>query len=260
MDELVNSLTALGFTATEAKVYLILVRDGEGTGDQVARSLGLARSSVYAALDGLFAAGAVFLRDEESSIYTAKDPDQLISERKKAYNENADDLKEKLESLGEDQKSSSSFYNVGSLEAILQKAVEILDNAGRAVYINTDFNLSSLEQPIREAADRGVRILLFSFHNFSLGDLPVEYYRRKYTSEVPCESHRLMITSDREQTLVAGGSGSSYRGVFTENPLMSRIVAEHIHLDIYIQKAGRGFEKRIESGELLLGTPHESRL
>ena len=71
MEKLVESLTALGFTPTEARVYLVLVRDGEGTGYQAARSLGLSRSSVYAALDGLFAAGAVYLKDGETSVYTA---------------------------------------------------------------------------------------------------------------------------------------------------------------------------------------------
>ena len=259
MDKMVDSLVTLGFTATEARVYLVLVRDGTATGYQVARNLGLSRSSVYSALDGLFSAGAVFLKDGEVSEYSPKDPKILIAERRKAYLESAAELETSLADFGGRQ-PSTSFFNIPSMEGIQAKARELIDGADRSLYMNTDFDLPPLEESLAAAGERGVRILLFSFRDYGDLTLPLEYYHRKTVFPETCDHHRMMIVADDNRTLVAGGSGSSYRGVFTANPLMARIVSEHIHLDIYIQKAGESFQNRINSGELLLGTLHESRL
>jgi sugar-specific transcriptional regulator TrmB len=46
-------LVPFGFTPTESLIYEVLLTEGPGTGYTIARAAGLARATVYAALEGL---------------------------------------------------------------------------------------------------------------------------------------------------------------------------------------------------------------
>ena len=49
----IDALMVLGFTQTEAKVYCAMVSEESANGYQIAKTLNLSRSSVYAALENL---------------------------------------------------------------------------------------------------------------------------------------------------------------------------------------------------------------
>ncbi len=258
MENLTERLESLGFSPAEARVYLTLVREGTQTGYQVAKQLGVARSSVYAALDSLFRAGAVFLRDGDASEYSAKDPRILIAERKKAFRDNADRLEEELAAY-RPGREGESYYNLTGIDALRDKARELLEGSRREVYMNTDFDLDGLADAVIGAAARGVRIVLFSFRDYGEPGLPLEFYHKP--SRQPCTgNNRLMLVADRHDTLVGGGSPvGGYRGTFTAHPLMAEIVAEHIHLDIYLLRTERRLGRSVLDDNVLLGTEHETQ-
>jgi sugar-specific transcriptional regulator TrmB len=71
-------LERFGFTATESKVYLALLRLSPATGYSVAREAGLARANTYGALQTMATRGVVTRLPGRPARYVADDPDTLI--------------------------------------------------------------------------------------------------------------------------------------------------------------------------------------
>ena len=72
-------LARFGFTSTEAKVYLALLRLSPATGYAVAREAGLARANTYGALETLATRGVVARLPGRPARFVAEDPEALVS-------------------------------------------------------------------------------------------------------------------------------------------------------------------------------------
>ncbi len=72
-------LRKFGFTATEARVYLALLKVSPATGYAVAREAGLARANTYAALERLAARGIAARLPGRPARFAAADPATLTS-------------------------------------------------------------------------------------------------------------------------------------------------------------------------------------
>ncbi len=102
---MVENLTKLGFSEKEAKIYLILLRNGPALASTLAARTGLKRVSVYSILDGLCSRGVVsYEATELGRRYLPHDPECLLYslEREKAELQVKWDLaKECVNSLAE---------------------------------------------------------------------------------------------------------------------------------------------------------------
>jgi len=72
-------LERFGFTSTESRVYLALLRQSPATGYVVAREAGLARANAYSALESLAARGAVSRLPGRPARFVAEEPEALVS-------------------------------------------------------------------------------------------------------------------------------------------------------------------------------------
>ena len=72
------NLERFGFTATESKVYLTLLRLSPATGYAVARESGLARANTYGALETMASRGVVTRLPGRPARFVAEDPDTLV--------------------------------------------------------------------------------------------------------------------------------------------------------------------------------------
>lgn len=71
-------LVRFGFTATESRVYVALVRLSPATGYAVAREAGLARANTYGALETMAGRGIVTRLPGRPARYVAEDPETLV--------------------------------------------------------------------------------------------------------------------------------------------------------------------------------------
>ena len=77
--DLVAALGGMGFTQSEAKVYLVLLRNNPATGYQLSKVSGVPRSMVYEALGRLDARGAVLKsREAKATLYRPLPPQALL--------------------------------------------------------------------------------------------------------------------------------------------------------------------------------------
>ncbi|MFW2491319.1 TrmB family transcriptional regulator [Clostridium chromiireducens] len=259
MDEIIRLLEKLNFSKTEAAVYIDLLKNSSSNGYKIAKNLNISRSSVYSTLDNLYKKGVIFLVPGDSQVYKAENPSVLMEKIKKEFNETTDSLTNKLKDL-ETCKVEERYINIVGYDNITLKIKQLLLEAKKEVYINTDINLSRFEDELSKIAERGVRIIVFSFKNQVLGDIPIEIYTH---ADLKCQGKetRMMLVIDCEKTLVAdrGPHREEFLGVFTDNILLASIVSEHIHNDIYILKLKELYGENLINNDIKLNSILENR-
>jgi sugar-specific transcriptional regulator TrmB len=72
-------LTPFGFTPTEGLIYEVLLKGGPGTGYTIARTAGIARANVYAALEGLVTKGAARVEEGRPRQFRPEPPTTLLA-------------------------------------------------------------------------------------------------------------------------------------------------------------------------------------
>lgn len=259
MNEILDCLCRLNFSKLEAQIYVALLDGGELSGYQIAKKIGASRSSVYPALEVMLKKGYIRLLPEETQIYRAQNPVALIGRLKGEFCESADAARSMLESLYQDT-HEERFTNIKGFDTIVANVKEILRSAEQEVYMNTDFDLHLFEAEFKALAEKGIRVIVFSFASLNHDGLPVEFYTH---GDPGCDDEmpsRMMIAADEKSTLVADKSpvAGNWLGTVTNNALMVSIVCEHIHNDIYLlrlkQKYGNLF-----SSDILLNTMFERK-
>lgn len=259
MDEIIKLLEKLNFSKTEAAVYIDLLKNSSSNGYKIAKNLNISRSSVYSALDNLYKKGVVFLVPGDSQVYKAENPSVLIEKIKNEFNETTNLLNDKLKDL-ETSNIEERYVNILGYDNIIVKIKQLLLEAKKEVYINTDINLSKFEEELKQIAEKGVRIIVFSFKHQGLEGIPVEIYTH---CNLDCEGKetRIMLVVDCKKTLVAdrGPHREEFLGVFTENILLASIASEHIHNDIYILKLKKIYGDNLINNDIKLNTILENR-
>lgn len=259
MNEILTLLEKLNFSKTEAAVYINLLQHSSLNGYQIAKNLNMSRSSVYSALDNLYKRGVVFLLSGDSKSYKPEKPVNLINKLKNDFNQTTDLLETKLSEL-ESATPENRYLNIEGYDNIVSKAKEILLTAEKEVYVNTDFDLQGFADEFIELCKRGVRIIVFSFCDLDTKGLPIEIYTHHDTS---CSSipTRIMLVVDCKTTLIAdrGPHRAEFLGTFTDNVLLTSIVSEHIHNDIYILKLKNKYKKNLIDEDITINTMLENR-
>jgi sugar-specific transcriptional regulator TrmB len=237
MNQLEEKLSALGLSSQESRVYLSLLRGGRMTGYQIAKDLGISRSGVYNVLQSLYRRGAAYLLPGETNVYEAADPEGFIGELEQRFSAAAGSLKNDLRSF-KGAGDRELFFNIRGKGPMLEKVRGIIDGSKSEILINTDIPVAEFEPSLSAACARGVRVIMFSFFPQDLGELPIIFYQAPANPEpghqVCAGDSRLMLTADMERCILGGLSRGEFAATFSANPLLTSVIAEHIHIDIYL--------------------------
>lgn len=235
-DVLIAKLMQFGFSKTDAQVYIALLKHGRSSGYKIAKEIGLSRSSVYSSIDTLYAQQYIHLSDSHTKEYSAKAPNILLDELEKRTVDSCSYLKNELNKIFSLDENEEFIFNLTGYDAWLKKVRETFHSAEKEIYLNTDFNLSLFKDEISEVIQRGVRVIVFSFNKIKKIHPAIELYSRLDIEETLFPSRRFMMVIDMKKALIFSNTETSSQGVFTNNDLMLKIVAEHIHADIYLSK------------------------
>ncbi|MDN3682211.1 helix-turn-helix domain-containing protein [Vibrio tapetis subsp. quintayensis] len=251
MSEIVTKLMDFGFTKTDAMVYITLLKNGRSSGYKIAKEISLSRSSVYSSIDNLYSNGFIFLSDGDTKEYEAKSPDLIFSQIEKKTITNIAILKKELSKMAL-QEEKEFVYNVSGYDNLVQKAKELINQAHVEIYLNSDFRLSLFKRELCEAIERGVRVIGFSFNKLETPHEKMEMYSRSEDPEQDYPSHRFMLVADMKLAL-AFSHRDETMGLYTNNKLMVKMIAEHIHSDIYLTE----YERANLENRVRINTIHE---
>ncbi len=257
-EELYLNLEKFGFSKMESIIYVELLKNKCMTGYQIAKNLNIARASVYPVLEELLKKGAVLLISGEPNQYRAEEPVTLISRMNSEYNKRAELLKKGLSEINKSD-SGKKYVNIEGMENIIAKVKEMLLRSNREVYINTDFELEYFKSEFEILKERGVRIILFTFANIETKEFPLEIYHNKIETS-KCKNKIIMMVSDMNMALTAGvEENGEFIGTVSENRLFTKIIAEHIHHDIYLLNLKNKNGKDMIEKDILIGSIQEKR-
>ena len=237
MENLRRSLEGLGFSALEVNIYLILLDNGAMSPYQISKNVDISRSSIYNALEHMLNKGMVEVIPEDTVMYVAKEPEVLLNKVELDYKKNIsgakDGLKNYLETRYEDKIAVIKGY-----DNIICKVKNIIDNANEEVFINTNIELDVFEDEFRQAVERNVRIIVFSFVTTHSAIQEVEVYSHERERTVKNSDSRIMIVADENLVLIADADNArgNWSGTVSNNKLMKDVIREHIHNDIYMLK------------------------
>lgn len=257
MEHVIAILEGFRFTKTEALVYVNLLQNGHLTGYQIAKNIGLSRSSVYNALNVLYRKGVVFMLPGESNQFRALESDVLIPRLRKEYEEATEALEQALAHI-EVPDSGGRFLNIEGFDNLIVKAKELLKTAEREVLINTDFDPFLFKTELEYLKTKGVRCILFSFNDMDCESLALEIYSHGYPRKEGRMNSRLMLSIDHKMTLIGSSqTGNRFVGTVTENTLLASIVAEHIHHDIYLLNLKKANGRELVNADIALNSDFE---
>lgn len=253
----IESLTDLGFSSTEAKVYCTMVSEEKMNGYQIAKVLGISRSSVYGALENLLEKGAIVSIPGATSEYAVVEPSELIDKIVAKYKKSADSAKNMLETLAVKKRSTTYFANIKGRNNLLDAVRAMINSAGREILLNTSMDLKPFARELAEAKKRGVRVIIFSWLNLNLYGIDAEFYCNDISATHSCEQRFSMVV-DNLSCIIGSNDGSEFipytdifsdvekikmsqededfLGMKSENRLMVNIIQEYIHFDIYLNK------------------------
>lgn len=263
-DKLIERLEQLNFKIVEAKVYVALVKYHELNGSQIAKKINTSRSSVYAALNTLYERGIIYLVPGDTNLYRAEKPEVLVEKIRISFEETTSTLAEDLHQL-EEEDTEKNYYNLKGTHNFISKAKELLLYAEKEVYINTCLDLQMFKKEFDTLAERGVRIIVFTYSKMNVNGLPIDLYRHHiadYDETISRKDEiRFMLVVDLNYTLICATRDENMEmmGTFTENQLLANIVSEHIHHDIYLLKLKEKYKKELIEKDILLSSLLEKK-
>lgn len=257
MERVIEELQKFNFSKLEAQIYFCLLNNGELNGSQISRILGLARTSVYAALDSLYHKGHINMLAGEPTQYSVQDPKLLVEKIKSGYSESIDFIEKSLKDF-QVNKKEEQYWNIKGSSNIISYAKTLLSKAENDVYMSTNLDIQLFKEEINSAVAKGSRVIVFSFEELDITDMEVEFYHHNSANGIM--DKRLMMVVDNKETLIANWEGNKEAiGTFSQNTLMVSIIAEHIHHDIYLLKLKNKYNKNMIDKDILIDSNFENK-
>lgn len=269
-DELLNYLCNIGFSRIEALVYCTLVPEEKMGGYQIAKKLNIQRPSVYSALTSLESRGFITVVPGETTEYAAVSPDVLMDELSRRYSENAAKAKTELEKLTDGRKKQERFINITGKTNLINAVNRCIDTSRKEIVFTCSMNLTPFENALKNAAKRGVRIVLFSWSKLDTLNIPLEFYCG-YDGKALCVEQRILLVSDETHCIIGSNDRAAFYphgqdcrplpaeeedflGMMSDNRLVVNLVTEHIHFDIYLRRLKEKYGKDLIDSSIQLGT------
>ncbi len=234
--DLLNDLTALGFTEYEAKVYLALLKDHPATGYQLSKQAGIPRSMVYEALGRLDTRGAVLKTEEQkATLYRPMPPDALLDRLTDEHERRITTLRQGLTRIYNAQ-DEGYLWTLAGEDTILSYAQDMLTHARtEAMLVLTDDNLERLRGGVHAAAERGVSIgaLLTGEGKLEVGQV-IHHPPRE--SQLHKLADSLVVVVDEQEVLIASSRPTSYTATVTTNTNMVQIGRQFVWMELFAHR------------------------
>ncbi|GAB4176251.1 MAG: hypothetical protein Kow00108_11550 [Calditrichia bacterium] len=247
-EKVTKIMNDLGFTVYEAKAYISLLKNNPVTRYELSKNSGVPRSAIYDVIRRLENIGAVNALTTSPEKYIPLPPEKLIEQLENQYKQKLNELKDNLEDYEMDVEFGH-LWNIIGYKNLIMKARELIHNAEKEIYVSCwTREIKELEEDLKRAEERGLRIVLFSFTEVPEIGFTYSYNLEEEKLEKIWD-HKLIIVRDREE-LVMGEADKNQpkRAAWTENKAILSIALNHIVLDITLY--GLRFNKDVSDAVL----------
>lgn len=231
-EQVVAAMKQLGFTATDAKAYVALLKQHPATGYELATRSGVPRSAVYNVLKRLQVLGLINAVQEKPARYVPLPPARLFQLLETRFARSLDSLREGLERLSQ-RPTGSVTWTVEGYEAMLEQAQQLIGAAEAKVVASLwSREAEALARDLRQAEARGVDVTLFSF-------TPLPSIGRSFSYGIDPDAlaahweHRILLVVDGRHLLVgAAETTADNRAVVTDEPSLIEMARNNLVLDL----------------------------
>ncbi|MBN1771674.1 MAG: TrmB family transcriptional regulator [Deltaproteobacteria bacterium] len=239
-ERIVAAMQSLGFTASDARIYLALLKRHPATGYELAAGSGVPRSAIYNVLGRRERRGLVQAVQRRPARYRPLPPERLLSQLEAGFREGLEELRTGLAGLSRPAADGRTWTATG-YAAVLAQARTLIEGARETVHVSLWCReAEALAESLRRAGAAGRDVLLFSFTR--LPELPGRTLSYGIV-EADLERHwphRLVLLVDRRSALVGGAGGSEDdQALVSEDPALVETAVSNLVLDITLY--GRRF-------------------
>lgn len=232
----VGALTAFGFTALEAEIYVYLLQHSPATGYKVAKGIGRSFTNTYKALDALKQKGAIIADEGATRLARAVPVEELVDRLRREFREQRDRLFAGVSQLPR-APADTRIYQLATVEQVYARAAKMLDEVQSRVLLELyPRPLARLQERIETVADRGPACAARVYEPARLSG--VEVIISPFGAE-NLARHRfqwLSVLVDGEQSLLAvlteDGEGV-LEAIWTANPMLSRALYDYANSDLH---------------------------
>jgi sugar-specific transcriptional regulator TrmB len=249
-DELALELQRLGFSEYEARTYIALLQSNPATAYEVSKAAGLPRSNTYGALESCTKKGAVQPFSEAPVRYVPIDPRVLLSRIADDTSVHCRQLASRLSQVKSDE-SRDFVWSLEGEKKVSAKISAMIQEAKVHVWIKAHETLLDAHYAeLREAAERGVRIMIILFgeddNRFRFGDNVQVYLHEGNGVRVGNADNLFTITTDFKTALTANMRGDVY-AAYTRNESIVTMAESLIRHDMYLAEIFRRFGPQIDA-------------
>ena len=232
-DDILESLSELGFSTNEARAYKGLLFESPATGYEIAQRAGIPRSAIYAVLKRLEDEGMVARVEETPARYAPLPPTDLLGILRRRFDRSLDGLDASLRRL-RPPPPPVDLWNVSGYGEVIERARALIDGAEEHIFCSIWRREASRLRPAFEAAaKRKVKIITFSF--CALDEQPGKVYSYQL-DEKDLEAfwkHKVILVVDHARTLMGGAEPEDDSdAVVTGHPAINEVALNNIALDI----------------------------
>jgi sugar-specific transcriptional regulator TrmB len=232
-DDILDSLTGLGFSTNEARAYTGLLVESPATGYEIAQRAGIPRSAIYAVLKRLEDGGLVARVEETPARYAPLPPSDLLGVLRRRFEGSVRSLDEALRKL-RPPPPPVDLWNVTGYEEVLDRAESLIQGSLRYLFLSVWRREAERLMPALDAAaKRKVKLISFSF--CALDGLPgrVFSYGLEERDLEAFWKHKMILVVDHARALM-GGTEPKERSeaVVTGHPAIIEVALNNIALDI----------------------------
>jgi len=247
---------AFGYSALETKVYVALLEGGASNGSALAKQLCLTRASVYGTLRSLVDKGAIHEIPGTPQRFEAMPHQQLLETLRRHTDACMSAMEAGLAQIPR-RACAEQVLNYQEEDQFFDSLKNAFGSSTREIYLAVCSPLSRLSDDISACVKRGVRVIGFTFNEDYC--LPgCEWYVRSLDLPRDDGVQRIIAVFDMNYCMIGGRDVRGiFLGIATRNSLLVKIVAEHIHHDIYLARMHRKTGVDPVQSDIVIHTMHE---
>ncbi|HLG22783.1 MAG TPA: helix-turn-helix domain-containing protein [Candidatus Manganitrophaceae bacterium] len=247
--EAISKLSEIGFSEYEAKSYLALVQKNPSTAYEIGKESGVPSSKIYEVLNKLKEKGMILSVEEEGAKakrYIPQQPDEFLTRYQRGVQKTVQSLRDTLTGL-HGSKEVSYIWNIMDYDHLVERGRRMVDSARKVILLSLwNDELSLLEENLRAAEKRGVRIALVHFGSPKIHVGQVYYHPIEDTLYSEKQGRALVIVVDSQEVLMGNiGRGGITEGAWSKNRGFTMIAEDYVKHDIYIAKIIGRFGKEL---------------
>ena len=242
-ERIVTAMKELGFTASDARCYLTLLKQNPATGYELAAKSAVPRSAIYTVLNRLQSRGLVNQIQKKPARYVPLPPDRLFELIESGFRKSFDDLKESLSHL-QVRSSDARTWTVHGYLATLDMARNMIAAAERSLHLSLwRREAERLAEPLQKSIADGREVTLFSFTRLPEDLGRVLSYGINEPDLEAYWPHKLILIADRARVLIGSAEDSEEsQALVSEEPAVVEMAVSNLVLDITLLGQRRGLE------------------